>query len=74
MFLTVLGSSNGLLEFPVVLKGIPDELSTMLMRCVLKIAVSFPLFSLVMFSHMKTFAGKVLSIFQHDLLKVISSN
>ena len=41
MFLTVLGSSNGLLEFPAVLGGIPDDFSTMLMLCVLKISASF---------------------------------
>ena len=31
MFLTVLESSDGLFGFPVVLGGIPDEFSTMLM-------------------------------------------
>ena len=77
MFLTVLESSNEFLEFPVVLEGIPDKISTMLMQCVLKISVSFklslmsfPLFSMVIFSLLKKplFIRKGLTVFQNDLL------
>ena len=57
MFLSVLEFSNGLLGFPAVLGGIPDEFSIMLIYCVLKISVSFnlsptslPLFYVVIFS------------------------
>ena len=77
MLLTVLESSNASLAFPAVLGGIPDEFSTMLMLCVLKISVSFklspmtfPLFSMVMFSQVikPLFFRKGLTVFRNYLL------
>ena len=41
MFLAVLESSNGLLGFPVIIGGIPDEFSAVLIKYVLKISLSF---------------------------------
>ena len=66
-----------LLGFPAILTGIPDEFSTMLMQCVLKILVSFklslvsfPLFSMIIFSYLKKllFVRKGLTLFQNDLV------